>query len=119
MPQKHTRPVPGGRGLWRTERLWTLAASLPVIMIPVAQVREFDEDCWFHGRPATIRDVARHAQRIREADASYPIILCADGRLMDGGHRLAKAWIEGRAEIAAVRFPVTPEPDEILPAEAG
>ncbi len=34
---------------------------------------------------------------------------------MDGGHRVAKAWMAGHDEIAAVRFPVTPEPDEILP----
>ena len=35
---------------------------------------------------------------------------------MDGGHRLAKAWMEGRTHIAAVRFPVTPEPDWMIPA---
>ena len=35
---------------------------------------------------------------------------------MDGGHRVAKAWMAGQEEIIAVRFPVTPEPDEILPA---
>lgn len=58
--------------------------------------------------------MAEHARRIFDADLAYPVILCAEGRLMDGGHRLAKAWMEGREEIAAVRFPVTPEPDEIL-----
>ena len=62
----------------------------------------------------TVRKVAEHARRIFDADLAYPVILCAEGRLMDGGHRLAKAWMEGREEIAAVRFAVTPEPDEIL-----
>jgi hypothetical protein len=54
-------------------------------------------------------------ERLKLADLAYPVIVCAEGRLMDGGHRLAKAWMEGRDDIAAVRFPVTPEPDEILP----
>ncbi|MFT5368562.1 MAG: hypothetical protein ACI8V2_003528 [Candidatus Latescibacterota bacterium] len=32
---------------------------------------------------------------------------------MDGGHRLAKALIQGLDKIKAVRFDVTPEPDDI------
>jgi hypothetical protein len=32
---------------------------------------------------------------------------------MDGGHRIARAWIEGRTEIDAVRFEVDPEPEFI------
>jgi hypothetical protein len=47
------------------------------------------------------------------ADLSYPIILAASGRLMDGGHRIGKAWMEGRTTIAAVRFEADPEPDWI------
>lgn len=34
---------------------------------------------------------------------------------MDGGHRLAKAWILGLKEIQAVQFEVDPEPDEVHP----
>ena len=115
MADKYTRPIDGGRGLWWTERLWALSAELPVISVKLADIPEFEQDCWFqeHHVP-TVRTVAEHARRIFDADLAYPVILCAEGRLMDGGHRLAKAWMEGREEIAAVRFPVTPEPDEIL-----
>ena len=56
------------------------------------------------------------AQRIFDADLAYPVILNAEGQLMDGAHRLAKAWMEGRTHIAAVRFPVTPDPDWMMPA---
>lgn len=116
--EKHTRLLPDGRrGLWWTDRLWSLAADLPVVRIKIADIPEFDADCWFGERHApTIREVAKHARLIAQADAAYPVILCGDGRLMDGGHRLAKAWIAGRKDIEAVRFPVTPEPDEILSA---
>jgi hypothetical protein len=46
---------------------------------------------------------------------SLPIILTADGSLMDGMPRIAKAWVLGLKEIQVVRFPVTPEPDERVP----
>lgn len=32
---------------------------------------------------------------------------------MDGGHRIAKAWLMNIKEIKAVQFAVTPEPDEV------
>jgi hypothetical protein len=58
----------------------------------------------------------RLAARINDADLSKPIILNADGSLMDGGHRLCKALLEGRQTILAVRFDVMPTPDEISDA---
>ena len=36
---------------------------------------------------------------------------------MDGGHRLANAWILGHEMIQAVQFTVDPEPDIILPID--
>ncbi|MDO8900390.1 MAG: hypothetical protein Q7V15_03455 [Phenylobacterium sp.] len=115
--EKHSRTVPGGRGYWWTQRLWTLAADLPVQPVALSDIPEFDVDCWFQGRhKPSIREVAGHAQRIFNADLTYPVILNAEGQLMDGAHRLAKAWLEGRTHIAAVRFPVTPEPDWMVPA---
>jgi hypothetical protein len=47
----------------------------------------------------------------------------ADGRVMDGMHRVAKAYLEGRQTILAVRLKTDPEPDfvgvdeEALPYE--
>jgi hypothetical protein len=119
MPEKHSRPIAGGRAVWYTERLWRLARDLPVELVAIAAIEEFDEDAWFgaSARP-TCRAVALHAKRILDADLSYPIILSADGRLMDGGHRLAKAWLAGATDIRAVRFVVDPAPDYIAPLES-
>jgi hypothetical protein len=84
-------------------------------MVAIADVREFDENCWFGSSdPPTCRAVARHAQRIWEADLAHPIILSANGGLMDGGHRIARAWLNGQTEVRAVRFAVDPEPDHII-----
>jgi len=122
MSERHSRAVPGGRAFYLTERLWELAGGLPVESVPIDVIQEFDEDCWFGGAPVTCRMVARHADRIQKADLRYPVILSADGRLMDGGHRIAKAWLSGMTTIDAVRFSVDPTPDYIeweRPPESG
>jgi hypothetical protein len=36
---------------------------------------------------------------------------------MDGGHRIAKAWLAGATSVPAVRFEADPSPDYILPPE--
>jgi len=90
-----------------------LAQGLAVEPVPIDSIREFDEDCWFGGTPVTCRMVARHVDRIQKADLGYPVILSADGRLMDGGHRIARAWLSGTMTIDAVRFGIDPEPDYI------
>jgi len=119
MPQTHSRTVPGGRGHYLTERLWELAAGLPVAWIRIESIAEFDRDCWFRGRGPTIREVADHLRRVQSADLRHPVILNADGGLMDGGHRPVKAWLAGATEIASVRFPETPAPDWIVPDADG
>ena len=104
--------MPHGRYVWRSERLWSLTKDLPVKRVPIDSIAEFDQNCWFHPGPApTCRDVAKHAKRIIDANLSYPIILAADGHLMDGGHRIAKAWLMSKIEIDAVQFEVDPAPD--------
>lgn len=114
--QKHSRLTSGGRAVWYTERLWQLARHLPVKSVSIESIAEFDCNCWFdESKPPTCRAVAAHAKRIYEADLSHPIILSAEGYLMDGGHRLAKAWLLGAKEIQAVQFEVDPEPDEVRP----
>lgn len=109
--QTHSRLTEKGRAVWYTERLWSLARDLPAKLVRIDQIREFDMDCWFGGDVPTCRAVARHAKRITDADLSFPIILSSDGRLMDGGHRIAKVWMSGGEDISAVQFIEDPEPD--------
>jgi len=116
MAGKHSRPVAGGRGHWSAERLWSLARDLPVRQVPIEAIAEFEQNCWFRPTtPPTCRAVAEHARRINDADLAYPVILASDGGLMDGGHRIAKAWLLGHATIGAVQFDRDPEPDYIVP----
>lgn len=111
MPESHSHPVNGVRAHWWSERLWRLAEELTVERVAIDEIAEFDMDCWFKGIAPTCRDVAIHARRICQADLSHPVILAADGQLMDGGHRIAKAWLQGDTQVNAVRFRKDPEPD--------
>ena len=113
VPEKHSRLTDDGRAFWWTERLWRLANDLSVQLLEIADIADFDRDCRFGDRPATCRAVAEHARLIDSADLNYPVILAADGHLMDGGHRIAKAWLHGATHVHAVRFVETPEPDWI------
>lgn len=114
-PETHSYPILGGRAHWLTQRLWAAARDLPVRRVPIAVIAEFEQDCWFQARHTpSCRAVAEHARRIIAADLTHPVILASDGHLMDGGHRIAKAWLTGETEITAVRFETTPEPDWIV-----
>ena len=57
------------------------------------------------------RGLADHVKRVNETDLQYPIIMNADGFIMDGWHRVVKALIEGHETIKAVRFETTPSAD--------
>jgi len=113
--ETHSRVVAGVREFWWTENLWAAAEALPVASASIADIVEFDQNCWFGDRPPTCREVAEHARRIETADLSHPIILSASGGLMDGGHRIARAWLDGRTEVDAVRFETDPPPDWTVP----
>ena len=106
---------PGERGLdaWDVDRLIELSSALPVRDVALDSIDEIDSVYWFGDevdRP-TVRRVVDHLRLIEDVDFSHPIILGVDGRVMDGMHRIAKALLEGRSTISAVRFEFHPDPD--------
>lgn len=121
MAQTHSRVVEGRRWCWNVDRLWVLSADLPVQLVAIDTIAELDEDCWFCGKKLpTIRSIAEHCRRINQADMTRPIILNSNGTLMDGGHRVARALLDGTTHLPAVRFAEMPPADwfeEIAPAK--
>lgn len=110
--QYHLRPGLGGLLAWDIDRLIELSKELPVFQLPLSDIDDLDRPYWYdHGYVPTCRSVAEHARLINAADLSFPIILSAEGDVMDGMHRVAKAVLEGRSSIAARQFFVDPEPD--------
>jgi hypothetical protein len=113
----HRRDVEGGIGVWEVARLWKLAAELPVSRVSLASLEaEYDKVYWFGGNHLpTVRAVVEHARKIAAADLTNPVILSQTGVIMDGVHRLARAFMLGHHEIEVVQFSEDPEPDRIEP----
>ncbi|MEM9667875.1 MAG: hypothetical protein AAF950_03045 [Pseudomonadota bacterium] len=118
--QFHFRPSPNGFYAWDVHRLVKLATSLPVITRTLDEIAELDEAYWFYtGDTPTCRNLAEHFKLMMEADLEYPIILCSEGRVMDGMHRATKSLTLGKTEILCVQFEDTPKADflDVQPAD--
>jgi hypothetical protein len=105
------RPTPRGFSAWDVDRLVRLTESFPRRRVALSDIREFAEPWFGPGEPPTWRALVEHVKLMDAADLSFPIILAADGAVMDGMHRLAKALKAGHADIEAVQFVVDPPPD--------
>ncbi|GAM58435.1 hypothetical protein JCM19231_2916 [Vibrio ishigakensis] len=111
--QYHFRRSQQGQLLiWDVIKLIELAREFEVMSVPLESIKELDEAFWYDlgGAKPTCRNVAEHAKLIQQTDLSYPILLCSEGRVMDGMHRVCKALINGDSHIKAVRFPNVIEP---------
>ncbi len=111
--QYHFWPGEDGLDAWSVERLIRLSRVLPVQEVTLESIGEVDSNYWFEpgSEAPTVRRIAEHMRLVQEVDTSHPIILGADGRVMDGMHRIVRAILDGHRTIRAVRFEVHPEPD--------
>ncbi len=99
-----------GKKVWLVTSLIERSKGLPVFEIPLAGLFS-GSDVW---DPITSAySLAKHMKRVREANLDHPIIMDEEGFIMDGWHRVAKALLEGRETIKAVRFETTPAPDYV------
>ena len=97
---------------WDVDRLVTLSRAFPPKPIRLSAIRELDEP-WDQGQTITWRAVVEHMKLMEAADMLFPIILSADGSVMDGRHRIAKAALQGLESIEAVQFDRDPDPDYV------
>ena len=113
--QYHFRQSDKGLLAWDVHRLIELSSGLTAVQVPLSSIQELDEAFWYglEGDRPTCRSVAMHARLMEEVDLSYPVILSSDGRVMDGMHRVCRAFVLGLKSIPAVRFESDPEPDYI------
>ena len=100
---------------WDVRHLIRQSSELPVREVAVASIDELNDDHWYsHGTAKpTCRSVIEHFSLMLAADLSFPIILDSQGRVMDGMHRVCKAFMEGRTHLPAVQFQQDLEPDFI------
>jgi hypothetical protein len=93
------------------EQLWEMAAGLPSKKVRLSELNALDDVRWFSERMnklPTCRAVAEHARDIYEADFRFPIILSPTGVVLDGMHRLCKAFLLGMEEIDTVQLSTMP-----------
>jgi hypothetical protein len=94
------------------ELLWEAAKGLPV---EDANPEDFPEWLWYSWEPnITLKGVAEHMERVLQADLSYPVLVSAEGFLMDGCHRLVHAYLK-KVPVKVVRFLETPAPHRRTP----
>ena len=101
----------GSMRFHRMHQFWELADGLPVKKVRLSELHGFDEVRWFGGPRnilPTCRAIAEHARDIYEADLSYPIILSPSGEVLDGWHRICKAFVQGIEELDAVQLKTMP-----------
>ena len=103
------------RGLlaWDVDRLIELSADFPRRHIRITDLGELDRKWSGEDEAPTWRGLIDHIRLINDADLSFPIILAANGEVMDGRHRIAKAALEHRETIECVQFEIDPPPDHI------
>lgn len=113
--QYHFRSSEKGLLSWDVFRLIKLSKNLPIIEISLTEISELDEEFWFElgGAKPTCRNIIQHMELTQNTDLSYPIILCHEGRVMDGMHRVCKASLLGYKTVRAVRFTEYVAPDNI------
>lgn len=110
--QYHFRVINGKTLIWNVNKLVEWSKGLPMREIPLANIKEIDEAFWFkEGDLVTARDFVSHMQLVEATSLDYPIILCHEGKLIDGMHRVVKAILLGYTHIKAVQFVQFIEPD--------
>ncbi|MFA6287113.1 MAG: hypothetical protein WC661_06965 [Opitutaceae bacterium] len=100
--------------IWDVPTLWELAKDIPVLSVRIDTLGELDRVAWYgadqHSGRLTVRQFVDHAKRIEHANLAEPILLSSEGKLLDGFHRIAKAFMIGQTHVLAKRFDVDPAP---------
>ena len=89
--------------VWSVARLAAHASGLPVFDMPLKHI----DMSFMPFDIGNLKEFAEHVARVIES-GDEPIIMGDLGEIMDGWHRIARAIVEGRETVKAVRFDVTP-----------
>ncbi len=98
---------------WRVETLWRVAEELPVEHLTLDEIYWAQDSCAYLEYDDTYMSFALHVKRVVDSDLSYPVIISPSGSVMDGMHRLVKAFVSGVSLVKAVRFSEMPPSDYI------
>lgn len=66
---------------------------------------------FINGRSVPTCELPADYRRISAANLDYPILFSAQGTLLDGRHRVVRAWRQGLPVIRCVQFVTDPLPE--------
>lgn len=118
--QYHLRPTDNGFNAWDVDNLIEATKNFNIVKVCILDLLERNKFHWNQGHNIlTTQSIFNHMKLVEDCSLDYPIILSAEGIIMDGMHRVDKAYIQNKLEINAVQFDITPSPDyiNILPEE--
>lgn len=119
--QYHFKKSKNGFFAWDVDKLIDKSKGLKVINVQISDLNEFEQNYWYQNKndEITCKSITDHFKLVLNCSLDYPIILAANGSIMDGMHRVCKAYLNNQKLIKAVKFNITPEPDfiDILPEE--
>ena len=100
--------IDGEGNIWKTKSLIEASKDLSVFQLDISKK---NLDTVLRWKLVNLRDYLNHYKRVMTADLSKPLILRADGYIMNGWHRVIKALFEGKRFLPAKTFKETPLPD--------
>jgi hypothetical protein len=90
---------------WHVSQLWQASIWIKPTALEVSELRLRQAGAWLDHLPdLNHRDVVPELPRLWAADLSYPIVIHPMGWVMDGYHRIGKAFMQGQEKIWAVQF---------------
>jgi hypothetical protein len=110
----HENTFTSGKKVWFVANLIDRSKDLVPFDLPLVAVYTGSE-VW--DPVSSAFGLAKQMRRVLDVDVSHPVILDHEGFIMDGWHRVARALIDGKSTIKAVRFSETP-PYDYLKADA-
>ena len=134
---RHTTRI--NEKLYNVHKLMESAEELPIEEVTVSLFDEFrsEDGCWKDKKQKSIGpkqilelaeknqnsfnamllsniDWAEHTTRVRDADyTNYPLLVVNENYIVDGMHRLTKAWIDKAEKVFIKRFKDLPLSAEI------
>ncbi len=111
--QYHFKKSQNGFFAWDVDKLVRQTSNFEIIDVPLSEISEFEQPYWYLDTSdvPTCRSIADHMKLVQKCELRFPIILAADGSVMDGMHRVCKAYLNGQTTLKAVKFKTTPKPD--------
>ena len=92
---------------WKASTLWNAVRDKKSQRVPNRYILQ--ECTWNIG---TLQRFADEVKKVQEVELGYPIILDINGNILDGAHRVVKAYLEGKdIDIVYLGDDEWPEPD--------